>query len=300
MINANDANFEAKKNMQAGTITLAILALLFLFLFLVGWTTPSILQPVPEEGMEVNLGNSDAGMGNDQPFLPGKPAPQEEKQQYTPPKQAEAQKEDVKDPLSNDKDEDAPEIKKPKISKPEATKIAEKEEPKKVMPKAVEPTPTPPAPKPRKASAVMGKLTDKGTGGNEADTYKKGGSEGIAGGKGDQGSPGGNPDSKNYGPGGGHGNSGATIAKGLEGRRFISVYNYQGDFDENAKVAVDVRIDKNGNVLSASYQPRGSTTSSSSYKEKALEIVRKSKLNSSTSGDDEQTGTVIINFKIHG
>jgi len=297
MTHTNETEFEAKKNMQAGTITLVILALLFLVLFLVGWTTPSMLQPVPEEGIEVNLGNSDAGLGNDQPFLPGKPSPQEEKQQYTPPKAVQTQKEDVKDPLSNDKDEDAPEIKKPKIVKPEATKIAEKEEPKKVMPKKEE-VATPPAPAPRKPAAVMGKITDKGTGGNEADSYKKGGSEGIAGGKGDQGRPGGNPDSKNY-TGGGHGNSGVSISRGLQGRRFTNVYNYQGDFDTNEKVAVDIRIDKNGNVLSASYQPRGSTTSSSSYKDKAIEIVKKSKLNASPNGDDEQTGTVIINFRIN-
>jgi hypothetical protein len=92
MTNAHhDSSFEAKKNMQAGTITLAILALLFLFLFLIGWTTPSILVPVPEEGMEVNLGNSDAGLGNDQAFQPGKPSPQDQ-QRYTPPKQVLTQK----------------------------------------------------------------------------------------------------------------------------------------------------------------------------------------------------------------
>lgn len=297
MTHTGEAEFEAKKNMQAGTITLAILALMFLFLFLIGWTTPSLLQPLPEEGIEVNLGNSDAGLGNDQPFLPGKPAPQEEKQQYTPPKAVATQKEDVKDPLSDDKDETAPEIKKPKVVKPEATKIADKEEPKKVMPKKEE-VPTPPAPAPRRPAAVMGKITDKGAGGNEADSYKKGGSEGIAGGKGDQGRPGGNPDSKNY-TGGGHGNSGVSISRGLQGRRFTAVYNYQGDFDTNEKVAVDIRIDKNGNVVSASYQPRGSTTSSSSYKDKAIEIVKKSKFNASATADDEQSGTVIINFRIN-
>ena len=295
MTNATDASFESKKNMQAGTITLAILLLLFFFLFLVGWTTPAILQPVPEEGIEVNLGNSDAGLGNDQPFEPGKPAPQDQ-QQYTPPKQVETQKEDVKDPATDDKDPDAPEIKKPPVSKPEATKIAEKTEPKKVIPKATEPVP--PAPKPPVAKAVFKGVNGTGTGGNEADSYKKGGSEGIAGGKGDQGRPGGDPNSKNY-TGGGHGNSGATISRGLEGRYFTKVYSYQGDFDTNEKVAVDVRIDKNGNVLSASYQPRGSTTSSSSYKDKAIEIVKKSKLNVKPGGDDEQTGTVVINFRIN-
>ncbi|MEO5592790.1 MAG: hypothetical protein ABIR15_04775 [Chitinophagaceae bacterium] len=296
MTNAHDANFEAKKNMQAGTITLVILAIVFLFLFLVGWTTPSVLQPVPEEGIEVNLGNSDAGLGNDQPFEPGKPAPQDQ-QQYTPPKPVETQKEDVKDPLSNDKDEDAPEIKKPPVVKPEATKIADKEEPKKIVPKKIEPV-TPPAPAPARPKAVFKGVNGTGTGGNEADSYKKGGSEGIAGGKGDQGRPGGDPASKNY-EGGGHGNSGVSISKGLQGRFFTKVYSYQGDFNTNEKVAVDVRIDKNGNVLSASYQPRGSTTSSSSYKDKAVEIVKKSKLSPGGNGDEEQTGTVIINFKIN-
>jgi len=296
MVNANDAHFESKKNMQALSITVGILAALFLFLFLIGWTTPTVLQLVPEEGMEVNLGNSDAGLGTDQPFEPGKPAPQDQ-QQYTPPKAVATQKEDVKDPLSNDKDEEAPEIKKPKITKPEATKIADKEEPKKITPKKIE-TPTPPTPAPPKPKAVFKGVNGTGTGGNEADSYKKGGSEGVAGGKGDQGRPGGNPDSKNY-TGGGHGNSGAVISRGLEGRRFTQVYNYQGDFDTNEKVAVDVKIDQNGNVISASYQPRGSTTSSSAYKDKAVEIVRKSKFNTSANGAEEQTGTVIINFKIN-
>ena len=166
------------------------------------------------------------------------------------------------------------------------------------MPKKIEPV-APPAPAPPRPKAVFKGVNGTGTGGNDADSYKKGGNEGIAGGKGDQGKPGGNPDSKNYEGSGGHGNSGVSISRGLEGRRFTSVYNYQGDFDTNEKVAVDIRIDKNGNVLSASYQPRGSTTSSSAYKDKALEIVRKSRLNAVANGDDEQTGTVIINFKIN-
>ncbi|MDE3249235.1 MAG: hypothetical protein KGO82_11275 [Bacteroidota bacterium] len=296
MLNPNDAQFESKKNMQAATITLAILAALFLFLFLVGWTTPSVLQPLPEEGIEVNLGNSDAGMGTDQPFEPGKPAPQDQ-QQYTPPKAVPTQQEDVKEPVTDDKDADAPEIKKPTVTKPDATKIAEKAETKKVTPKKVE-TETPPAPAPPKPKAVFKGVNGTGTGGNEADSYKKGGNEGIAGGNGDQGRPGGNPDSKNY-TGGGHGNSGLAISRGLEGRSITRVYNYQGDFDTNEKVAVDVKIDQSGNVISASYQPRGSTTSSTSYKDKAVEIVRKSKFNASSSGTDEQTGTVIVNFRIN-
>ena len=294
MTNAHDANFEAKKNMQAGTITLVILALLFLFLFLVGWTTPSILQPMPEEGIEVNLGNSDAGLGNDQPFEPGKPAPQD-KQQYTPPKPVETQKEDVKDPLSNDKDEEAPEIKKPPVVKPEATKIANKEEPKKIIPKKIE-TVTPPAPAPAKPKAVFKGVNGTGTGGNEADSYKKGGSEGVAGGKGDQGKPGGDPNSKNY-EGGGHGNSGINNIRGLGNRKIRSLPTFTDDFNQNGKVVVQIKFDKNGNAIDASVVQMG-TTGNGDQKAIALRKARQIKISSDPNANDEQIVTFDMNFKV--
>src|SRR5664279_2156248 len=105
-----DHAFESKKNMQAGSITLVILGLLLVFLLMVGWTTPSLLQPLPEEGIEVNLGNSDAGLGTNQAFEPGKPTPQDQ-QQYTAPKPVVAEKEPIKDVATNDKDPEAAEIK---------------------------------------------------------------------------------------------------------------------------------------------------------------------------------------------
>jgi len=294
MTNATDAGFESKKNMQAGTITLAILLLLFLFLFLVGWTTPVILQPVPEEGIEVNLGNSDAGLGNDQPFEPGKPAPQDQ-QQYTPPKQVETQKEDVKDPATDDKDPDAPEIKKPPVSKPEATKIAEKAEPKKVIPKATEPVP--PAPKPPVAKAVFKGVNGTGTGGNEADSYKKGGSEGIAGGKGDQGRPGGDPNSKNY-TGGGHGNSGVIgNVRGLGNRKIRSLPSFTDDFNENGKVVVQIKFDKSGNATDVSIVQMG-TTGNSEHKAIALRKARQIKISVDPNADDGQVVTFDMTFKV--
>src|ERR1051325_1165856 len=93
-------NFEARKNMQAGTITAVILGLLLLLLLIVGWNIPHPAPPPLQEGLEVNLGNSDLGSGNDQPYEPGKPAPQDQ-QKYTPPKPVVAEKEEVKDPQTN-------------------------------------------------------------------------------------------------------------------------------------------------------------------------------------------------------
>ena len=288
--------FDSKKNIQAGSYTALVCALMLVIFFFVKWGMPPLPEPPVEEGLEVNLGNSDVGLGTNQAFEPGEPAPANHEQTYTPPKVAVA-KEDVKDIETDDKDAEAPVIKKPPIVKPEATKVPEKEVVKSKPVKNPTPVenPAPPAPRPK---AVFKGVNGTGTGGNEANTYKKGGNEGIAGGNGDQGSPGGNPDSKNY-KGGGRG-SGIAIKSGLSGRTFISQYRYQDDFNENATVAVDIRVDKSGNVISATYQLRGSTTSDEFYKNKAIEIVRKSKLNANPSGPDEQTGTVLVSFKVRG
>jgi hypothetical protein len=287
--------FESKKNIQAGSYTALVVGLMLIIFFFVKWGMPPLPEPPVEEGLEVNLGNSDVGLGNDQPYEPGEPAASQQTA-YVPPR-AEPAKEEVKDIETDDKDADAPEIKKPPIVKPEATKVPEKEVVKSKPVKNPQPatTPAPPAPRPK---AVFKGVNGNGTGGNEAATYKKGGSEGIAGGKGDQGQPGGNPDSKNY-SGGGRG-SGIAIKSGLSGRTFTRMPSYSDEFNENATIAVDIRVNQNGDVISATYQPRGSTTSESFYKEKAIDLVRRSKLNANPNGPEEQTGTVLVKFKVRG
>lgn len=290
-----DNNFESQKNMRAGGYTaLAVVLMLIIFIF-VKWTLPPPPPPPLEEGLEVNLGNSDMGLGNDQPFLPGEPSPVSQ-QSYVPPRNVVTQDDAVKDIETDDSDPDAAPVVKTNIPKPEATRVPEKEA---VKTKATKnPTPSPPAPPTPKPKAVFNGTKGNGTGGNMSDTYKKGGNEGIAGGSGDQGAPGGNPDSKNY-DGGGTGN-GIKISRGLQGRSIVYVPKYQDDFNENNTVAVDVKINKQGVVISASYQLRGSTTSESYFKQKAIEMVKKSKFNSNPNGPDEQTGTVLVNFKVRG
>jgi outer membrane biosynthesis protein TonB len=288
-----DHEFESKKNLRATSYTAVVVAVLLLFFFLWKWPLQTFIAPALEEGIEVNLGNSDQGLGEDQPFLPGKPAPSDA-QNYTPPPKTEVSKEeDVKDIATNDKDEEAPEIKKPPVTKPEATKVPEKDVVKDKPVKNPQPVsnPTPPAPKPK---AVFKGVNGTGTGGNEADSYKKGGNQGIAGGSGDQGRPGGDPDSKNY-TGGGRGNSGVSVSRGLQGRSIVRTPSFEDEFNENAKVAIDVRVDASGNVISAEYQPRGSTTSDPSMKAIAIRKAKQVKFNSSSS---ESAGTIVFNFRL--
>jgi hypothetical protein len=286
--------FESRKNLKATGYTAVLCTLLLIVLLYASWTLPVEAPPPVEEGIEVNLGNSDKGLGTDQPYLPGEPAAQD-KQKYSPPKQAVVEKAPVKEVETDDKNkEDAPVIKKAVVTKPNATKLPDKDVTKKIFKPVKQPETLPEKPAPPKPKALFHGVNGTGTGGNAADDFKPGGNQGVAGGRGDQGAPGGDPNSNNY-TGGGHGN-GIAISRGLAGRRIIHAPSFTGDFNENAKVAVEVHVDENGNVTSAEYDMRGSTTSASNYIAEAREKARLVKFNS---GTGESVGTIIFNFKVH-
>ena len=287
-----DPHFESKKNWQATSYTAAVLSILLILFIFYRWPLTSFVTPLLEEGIEVNLGNSDQGIGDDQPFEPGSPSPADQ-QAYTPPAPTEQEKEEVKDIATDDKDEEAPVIKKPPVTKPEATKVPDKETVKKVPTKQPVST-APPAPVAPKPKAVFKGVNGNGSGGNEADQFKKGGNQGIAGGTGDQGRPGGDPDSKNY-TGGGRGNSGISISKGLQGRRITGTPSFEDEFNENAKIAIDIRVDETGRVISASFQPRGSTSSDPGLTDIAKRKAMQVKF---SPGDMESAGTILFNFKL--
>lgn len=282
-------HFEQKKNMQAGAYTAGILVMLALFLFLVSWQLPKIANPDPPlemQGIEVNIGLDETGLGTDQPLLPGEPAPEASTEQA----QATAANEGddaIDDPESN-VSVTRNETKTVTKNTTEATKVAAATKP------VTNPTPAPAKPK----AVFNGKSAPggTGTGGNGADSYYKGSNQGIAGGRGDQGAPGGNPNSDSY-TGNGRGNGGIRIQSGLGGRRIASVPNFQDDFNENAKVAVDVTVDVSGKVINASINPRGTTTTNRNIRDIAIRKARQLKFNS---GAEDQNGTLIFDFKVNG
>lgn len=278
------AEFERQKNSKATAYTAGIAGALLLLFILVKWDLPT-LPPVPtEEFIEVNLGSGDLGSGNDQPLLPGEPAPAVQ-EAYNPPTPVQSQVSDAKDVETDDReDNDAPVIKRPAVSKPNATKIDNDNKVVKTTPNP-QPIVTQAPPKPK---AVLGRTVGgNGNGGNGAETYKPGTGEGIAGGSGDQGRPGGEPNGRNY--------SGAPRNFGVKVLN-IPAQSFEDDFNENAKIAMDIVTDGNGKVVSANYQPRGSTTSNPQM----VSIARRRafELRNIGSGDGPQKGTVIFNFKV--
>lgn len=290
---------ENQKNIKAATWTGIISGALLLLCFLVSWSVPAPEPELQEEGMEVNLGNSDQGLGEIAPMIPGPPSA-EEQEVNTPPKTQITQAEDAKEPETDDNDKEAPEavIPKPAVKKPDAKELPKKENttPVKVsnpQPAIVDnPKPAPPKPK-----ATYKGGTASGTGGNDADSWNNSRNQGIAGGKGDQGKPGGSPDADSYTGNGGTGKSGVSISRGLQGRKISRLPSFQDDFSENAKVAVDIKVDGSGNVISASFQPKGSTTSDAGLRSIALQKAKQIKFSASGNGE-ESLGTIIFNFRV--
>ena len=159
-------NKEKKDKGLAIAGTIVVHALAVLVLFLMAFKTP---LPLPgEEGVEVDLGMMDQGMGNIQPETSAIP------QSYTPPQKSQQ----AEDELAMQNDEEAPSIEQPKTYKPKQEKPAE------------EPKPT-----------VNQRALFKGSNNPQA-----GGSEGITGQPGDQGKPNGLAGVRQYEGNGGKGN----------------------------------------------------------------------------------------------
>lgn len=291
-------DFEKEKNIKASAITAAICVLLFMLFFFLQWSLPQIPAPDYGEGIEVNLGNSETGLGDIAPQIPGEPA-QTEDVKTSPVASAPVTNQANITGDENEAD-DAPVVNKT-VTKPATKPVSD------IKPAVTKPaitnntTPTPPAPKPK---AVFTGGTATGTGGNRADSYNGIRDQGIAGGKGDQGKPNGNPNSDSYtgnaasGNGGAGGSGGVSIRNGLDGRRITKLPSFEDDFNENAKVAVDITVDKSGNVTIAVVNPRGTTTTNQNIRSIALRKARSLKLNAGTA--EEQTGTLVFSFKLRG
>ena len=158
-------NKEKKDRGIAAVGTIVVHALIILVLFFIIMPTVDLQG---EEGVEVDLGMMDQGMGNIQPEKPAIPMAAQPQQQ---PSQS-------KEEIATQNDDEAPSLEKPKNTKPKQEKPAE------------EPKPT-----------VNQRALFKGSNNPQA-----GGSEGITGQPGDQGKPNGLAGVRQYEGNGGKGN----------------------------------------------------------------------------------------------
>ncbi|MFZ9263230.1 MAG: hypothetical protein ACO3AA_07850 [Chitinophagaceae bacterium] len=252
----------SNKNLKASAYTTLVLILLGLLFFFVSWTPPVHEAPKEIETIEVELGDAPEGSGSESE---GRVAAESNPIPIT---------ENITTP-STEKSIETSEVDK------EAPAIATK--PKVETKKAVPVVETPP-PTPKYIYKGQG-TREKGEGtGDEG----KGNSQGL-----------GNSQGQGTGnEGQGIGSGGLSIVRGLQGRKISRFPSFVDEFNENAKVAVDVRVDQNGNVIGANIQPRGTTTANSSIKNIALQKAKLLKFTANPDGADEEVGTVVFVFRV--
>lgn len=252
---------ERKSRIVAVAGTILFHAMLLLTLLLLALRTP---LPLPgEEGVEVNLGYSDDGMGDIQPEVPAlapNAAPQ--------PKQTKADEE-----LVTEKTEEAPAIDK---NKKKAVKPVPVTKPTPVVEKPKEPTVN-------QKALYPGKSTKTAQGGNQ----------GITGKPGDQGKPNGTPGSPNYEGSGGKGN-GISFDLGGRGARSLPKPTY--DSPEQGKIVVSIKVNREGKVTYASAGAKGTTISEINLRQQAESAARKTMFALDTDAPEEQRGTITYVF----
>ncbi|MFN9114275.1 MAG: hypothetical protein ACK5XN_29780 [Bacteroidota bacterium] len=284
----NNPSSNSQKNWKAALITLSVHALLLLIFLLFSFKNPPPAVPVVEEGIEVNLGNSDIGFGDVQPMQPGEPAPTEEATATVPPPQTIQEVDETEKEVTEREDADAPEINKPakktEVKKKQVTENNDlSKKTKAILPET--PPSTKPTPKPK---AIFSGGT--GTGGNGGDDYNNSRNQGIAGGNGDQGKPGGNPNSDNYTGNGGNGSGGPRVVSG--NRKIVKAYSFQGDLDKATVYAI-IKVSADGRGSFVDFA-KNSTTRNAAYKQAIINYLPKIQFNNSSDASN-----VVVRFEFN-
>jgi len=225
-------------------------------------------------GMVVNYGTSAEGMGTD----------------YTSVEEPSA------DPNANNKPPDKVVTEEPKPETPVSDNSAKEivtqntEDAVSVNTKTTSKTSTPAAStetKPAKPvinqNALYKGKSNKGNGGGD-------GTGAVAG---NQGSVNGDPEAPNYGEGGsGFGERPIDI------RKFVGLVLPQDDGQKTGKVAVRLKVDRNGTVLEATPGVKGTTLNDRELWQKCKDVVMRARVEKSETGSDVQIKVVTFFFKV--
>lgn len=144
-------------------------------------------------------------------------------------------------------------------------------------------------------NAIKGRM-GKSFGGNSANTGNQG--QGNSQTTGNQGDPTGSVDSKNQGPGGGRG---AGISFSLDGRNVIgSLAKPEYSVNEYGDVVVTITVNKDGDVIAAVPGAKGTTTTDSRLWDAARKAASSARFNRVTGTDAPvyQKGTITYKFKL--
>ncbi|MBR1799258.1 MAG: TonB family protein [Bacteroidales bacterium] len=241
----------------AGISTAVFVILVIVLLQAFGYNPPD--PPIPEEGVEINVGDFDFGMGSS-------PVSQNEaSSQYAPPSsQEQTVTQETESSLSMPSNNQTG-----SVTHPDAVKT-NKEENKE--------------PEINKVALFPGNRSKQ--------TDGKSQSQGAANETGNQGKEYGTTNTNNYAGNSGRGNW--TLA----GRRAVSMPEVAYNSNVQGTVVIRIWVNQRGEVVRAEYEPKGSTTSNGYLVQQAKQAALQSKFNASTDAPDEQNGTITYTFKI--
>lgn len=280
------ANFESEKNKKAFLYTLIICGTILLSAFIITFPILKVTPPLAMDLMEINLGNNDEGLGAVQPLIKGamstEALPEPQPVKASAPAAAAANE---AQPDDNAETDAAPVTKtiKPTLKNNNTTPVV-----KPSINKNPIPAPVTISKPPKPVATYKGPGNGKGNGAAEDNGYRYQGTK--PGGKGDAGDPSGKPDSYGNTPGG---QSGVSVLRGARPLN-LGQLKFEDDFNENAKVYLDVKYNSSGGFISSSIA-KGTTTSNNTILSIAKRKVASLKFPSSTDGG---LSTIIFNFRV--
>ncbi|MHB8261837.1 MAG: energy transducer TonB [Bacteroidia bacterium] len=271
-----------KDRATAALITLLITALLLLFFFLYKIITPNPPFPMAADGgEELNFGIYNEGTGNiEGPAIGDATSVVVEKSSSTNAEDSDAKEDNYKTGEAVvEKKQNHPKIKNNKT--------------------VITPTKTKADIQKGEEDAAAKKLLNAYTNNKNK---QQGGGDGNSGEAGNEGSPDGNPNTDGKGgtannpnfKGNGNGQGGSGIT--LKGRKILIPPPKIIDQYDQGIVVVEITVDKQGNVIKAEPNGKGTNTPSSSLKSKARQAALQAKFSPSDKYE-EQKGTIVFKFQ---
>ena len=263
------------------------------------------MEPPIENGITVNFGTMEFGMGKVQPKEKIKSQPTEtkpiveeqveEQEDAAPPEEVAEEEvtEKATEKVITAEDPESIRIKQQQAAKrkaEEAAKLAKaKAERIEAQKRAAEE-------KARKEQEAKKKKLDELMGGLNKSDGTASGSEGDDNRAGDKGQPDGDPYATTYygAPGSGSGTGGY----GLSGRSLVSKGKVQQECNQEGRVVVKIVVDRNGKVVNASPGVKGTTNNHPCLLEPARKTAFLHKWNLDSKAPNQQIGFVVVNFKL--
>ena len=251
-----------KNRIISGAITALFLALIIIVCLAFGYVPPD--PPIPEEGVEVNLGNSDFGQGD-------APVPEASEASSAPRPAAAAELVSTQRTVSTTPINTSP---KPSTAKRD------------------NPTPTTTKPEPPKEPEINTKALFNGNK-SKKNANEQSGSQGNTYSGGNQGREGGDANSNRYD--GAPGKGGAQFS--LNGRGAKALPTPNSTTQKQGKIVVQIFVDRSGNVVKVDAPAKGSTLSDAALVAQSKAAAMKAKFSPSDDAPEIQTGTITYVYR---